>query len=46
MDKAIILDPSNATAYSNKGNALEKIDKFKEAIQCCKMAIKLDSKYV
>ena len=46
LDEAIFLDPSNATAYNNKGYALEKIDKYMEAIECCRMAIKLDPKHV
>ena len=42
--KAIELDPKNATAHSNLGNALRAKGQLDEAIACYKKAIELDPK--
>ena len=42
--KAIELDPKNAIAHTNLGNALHDKGQLDEAIACCKKAIELDPK--
>lgn len=43
LDKAIAKNPNNATYYSAKGSALDKIGRQDEAIEIYKKAIEIDS---
>jgi tetratricopeptide (TPR) repeat protein len=45
LDKAIDLDPQNAWAWSNKGNALTDLGRYPEAIQAFNKAIELEPLY-
>lgn len=40
--QAILLDPSNASAYAGKSDALWRLEKYKEALTASEQAIKLD----
>lgn len=43
FDKAIKINPDNASACVNKGVALKNLDKYQEAIKCFDQAIKINS---
>jgi predicted O-linked N-acetylglucosamine transferase (SPINDLY family) len=45
IDRAILLDPSNAAFYSNRGNALKELKRNEEALYCYDKAISLKSDY-
>ena len=42
FDRALEISPSFAEAYYRKGVTLEKLRRYKEAIQCYEEALKLD----
>jgi len=42
--KAIELDPKNADAYNNRGNAYASLGEYQKAIDDCSKAIELDPK--
>jgi len=44
-DKAIELDPKDASAWYNKGHALNRLEKHDGAIKAYDKAIELDPKY-
>jgi tetratricopeptide (TPR) repeat protein len=43
-DKSLKFNPSNATAYTNKGAALYELEKYEEALENHDLALKLDPK--
>ena len=44
MENALKRDPFYAIAYTMKGKLLNKMGLIQEAIECCRIAIKLDFK--
>lgn len=42
--KALEIDPNDADAWNNKGNALYNLGNYNEAIECYDRALKIDPK--
>ena len=44
--KALEIDPNDADAWNNKGNALYNLGNYNEAIECYNQTLKIDPNYI